>query len=141
NGMRAYGSGTVNLYLGTQEGGEVRITNGNGRNNGADIVYRDIRASDFISSSSLEYKTNIEPFEGSGLYHVNKLKVMTYHMQDDVDNFIFDRKKVGLVAEHSMDVASDDGKAIELYTLIAYMVSAIKEVNEKVMILEYGVAT
>src|SRR5699024_9588227 len=48
NGMRAYGSGTVNLYLGTQEGGEVRITNGNGRNNGADIVYRDIRASDFI---------------------------------------------------------------------------------------------
>lgn len=133
NGIRSLsGSGKVNFYIGVRGGGEVRITNGNGRNGGSGIVYRNIRARKFITSSSREYKTEIKDFKESALSLLDELNVVSYKFKDDVKRLGDGATTtVGLIAEDSAFVAAEDKRAIDNYKLTTLNTKGIQELSKK----------
>ncbi|WP_096436472.1 phage tail protein [Alteribacter populi] len=130
-------TGHTNLYLGVSgtDNGEVRVTNKLLRNDG-DTTYYPIRASEYRNGSSLQYKTNIEPLEDDGRYVINKLEVVKYFLQQDVDNGVYDNEQVGLISEFSPEVATKDQKAIIIYKLLGYAVKAIQEQDDIILDLK-----
>lgn len=129
--LRAGGIRTndTNVYLGVHAGndGEVRVTNSLGYNQGGTIGYRPIKASEYRNGSSIEYKTNVEPLEMSGLFVITKLDVKQFRLKEDIDNGNYSNLQVGLISELSPEVASQDLKSINLYKLASYNTKAIQE--------------
>ncbi len=126
--------GNTHVYIGMRGGGELRATDSYGRNydelGAGKITYRDVRASDFINASSIEYKTNIVDFEGSALNIINDLKVVNYNLKDDLARGI-NKVKIGFISEHNPEIATDDHMAIETYKLTSLQTKAIQEVDLK----------
>lgn len=126
----------TNLYLGVPSGsadGKVRVTNNNGYNSGKGIGYRPIQASKFETASSIVHKTNIEEFKGNALKIIEGLNVVNYDFKEDIENKILDNRQIGLIAEHSPKVATNDFSAIDIYSLLMYCVKAIQELNQKIL--------
>ncbi|GLO64405.1 tail fiber domain-containing protein [Oceanobacillus kimchii] len=126
----------TNLYLGVPSGsanGKVRVTNNNGYNSGKGIGYRPIQASKFETASSIVHKTNIEEFKGNALKIIEGLNVVNYDFKEDIENNILDNRQIGLIAEHSPKVATNDFSAIDIYSLLMYCVKAIQELNQKIL--------
>ncbi|MCY1103761.1 tail fiber domain-containing protein, partial [Shouchella clausii] len=98
--------------------------------------YRPIRASSFEPGSSLSYKQNIEPVDYSVLPIIDKLGVVSYNLNSDVDAGIYHNKQIGVIAELSPEVATSDGKAINLYKLATLNTKAIQELHAKINELE-----
>ncbi|BAC12171.1 phage tail protein [Oceanobacillus iheyensis] len=124
----------TNLYLGVPSGsadGKVRVTNNNGYNSGKGIGYRPIQASKFETASSIVHKTNIEEFKGNALKVIEGLNVVNYDFKEDIENNILNNRQIGLIAEHSPKVATNDFSAIDIYSLLMYCVKAIQELNQK----------
>jgi len=119
-----------NFYLAVDATGELRVTDLFGAG-ATEIGYRPIRTSEVRNGSSITYKTNIEPLADIGLSTINNLDVNRYILQTDVDNGIYDNWQVGLISELSPEVATPDGKAINLYKLLGYNVKATQEVDVK----------
>jgi hypothetical protein len=133
NGIRAgFGSSaTIHFYIGTNEGGEARVTNSAGRNAGGTIGYRDIRAREFNESSSRTLKTNIEPMTENALAEINKLTIVNFNLIDDLDRGIFDNK-TGLIAEDSPTFATEDNMAIRTNKLVMYGIKSVQELSSHV---------
>lgn len=117
----------INIYIKPSATGEVRVTAANTTDS-----YVPMRASEFRNGSSLEYKTNIEPLETSGLYVINKLQPQQYYLQVDLDQGNYSNQQVGFISELSPEIATQDQKAVNLYKTIVYNVKATQEVDEKV---------
>ncbi|MYL41832.1 phage tail protein [Virgibacillus salexigens] len=115
----------ANLYIGTSSG-EARVTNNLLYNNG-DVGYRPIAASEFRNASSIVYKTNIEDLAVEGLPIINNLSVKEYVLQEDVDNGVYDNWQVGFISELSPEIATPDGKAINIYKLLGYAIKGMQE--------------
>lgn len=124
----------ANLYLGTSTG-EVRVTN-NLLYNGGDIGYKPIKASAFNQASSRDYKSNVSELPDVGLETVMGLKVVSYHLKDDLEEGITDNEQVGLIAEDSAPVATNDLSGIDLYKMASYSLKAIQELSDRVEKLE-----
>ena len=126
----------ANLYLGTSTG-EVRVTN-NLLYNGGDIGYKPIKASAFNQASSRDYKSNVSELPDIGLDTVMGLKVVSYHLKDDLEEGITDNEQVGLIAEDSAPVATNDLTGIDLYKMSSYSIKAIQELDQRLTKLEEG---
>jgi hypothetical protein len=112
------------LYARPAATGVLRITA-----RGTTDSYRPAEASEFRNASSIQYKTNIRNLTTEALPIINNLEVKEFIFQEDVDNQIYDNWQVGLISELSPEVASPDGKSINLYKLVSYAVKAIQELS------------
>lgn len=131
-GMR---TNATNIYFGVPSGsanGKVIVANNNGYNSGGSVGYRPIVASAFENGSSITLKTNVEALSIDALEVILNLSVVEYDLIDDVENGVFDNRQVGLISEHSIEVASSDGMAIDLYKLTSYNTKAIQDINTKI---------
>lgn len=91
-----------------------------------------ITATSFYESSLRELKTNILPFEKSGLDLVNSLDIYTYDKKDgSVKN------KVGIMIDESPEeFASEDQTSVDLYKTIFVQAKAIQELTKRIEELE-----
>ncbi len=89
-----------------------------------------------LFASSREVKENIEPYE-KGLEAVRDMDVKIYDYIGPVDGRQTGR--VGLIAEEMPEELQGmigDVKAVDVYGLVAVLVNAVKQLDEKVKILE-----
>ncbi|MBN6887029.1 phage minor structural protein [Cytobacillus horneckiae] len=126
SGIRAR-VGDSNMFLATNSGGAVHVTNFAGYNSGNGITYMDIYASDFKKGSSKAYKTNISPLKEVGIKVVNSLTIVEYDLKTDIQYGRNYRKSIGVIAEDSPAIATIDGKAINPSEMSAYNTKAIQE--------------
>lgn len=135
------------LYLATDGGGSVAVTDVKGFNAGNGITYRPIVAAAFREGSSLLTKQNIEPFDGKALALINKVDVMQYNLNSDVDEGIYDKKRYGIIAELNPEFSDDNGLTIDkskldmahlkaTQELSAFTLEALSELYERLEILE-----
>lgn len=117
------------FYIGVANGAEAKVTT---RSLGGNPVYRPIRAAEFLEASSITYKQNIEPLDYEVLPLVRGIEVKQYNLNSDVDAGIYHNKQVGLIAELTPEVATQDGKAVNLYKLTSYNTKAIQELADKI---------
>ncbi|MGP4041891.1 phage tail spike protein [Gracilibacillus sp. D59] len=82
--------------------------------------YLPVRASDFITASTVTGKTNIKDFntalEATATDIIMDQNFHTYHRQSDIDKGIYDKKRVGLLSEESHYLFRDE-KGINNYSL------------------------
>lgn len=84
----------INYYVKPADNGEVRIQ---GSHSGA---YRPIRASSFPTSSSINYKTNIESLTyEDAKFLLDNAEIFKYHLLSNVENGIYDKPKIGMISE------------------------------------------
>ncbi|MFC6464947.1 phage tail spike protein [Marinilactibacillus sp. GCM10026970] len=121
-------SGTRDIYISPNGQGAVRISNTNGD-------FYNIRASNFLVSSSRKLKTNIRPADVDALSIINGLKVVNYYLIKDLKDGI-EHTQIGLIAEDSRIVASLEGDSIDGYKVDAYLIKAVQEVDNKVINLK-----
>lgn len=118
------------IYLATDKGGSVAVTDYRGYNAGDSIVYRPIVASSFREGSSMLTKQNIEDFEGSALQLINNVSIKQYNLNSDVDAGIYDKKRYGIIAELSPDFHDDNGTSIDKSKLDMAHIKATQELVE-----------
>jgi phage minor structural protein len=102
-----------------------------------------IRASSHPTGSSIHYKQNIEPLTTEeAFYLLNQTDVYKYNINSDVENGIYYKKKIGMIAEMlPHELRDDDG--VDSYTLVSTLWKVVKEqqktieeLTERVNILE-----
>jgi hypothetical protein len=120
-------NGGTHVYVRPSSGGEVRATV-----TGTTGTYVPMRASNFYTSSSRSFKTNIEKLDDVGLETINQLNIMEYDLIDDLDRGVFNNRQVGLISEDSLSVSTKDVKAINQYKLLSYNVKATQELSTMV---------
>lgn len=123
-------SGSHNIFITPQGTGSV-IVGDRGLAN-----YWNIHASAFLTRSTRESKTNINPYFGDALSILKTITVSTFNMKQDLNKGI-NELKVGFIAEDSVPIAEKDGLGrmvgINTYTATAYLVKATQELDEKVI--------
>ncbi|ADU30375.1 phage tail spike protein [Evansella cellulosilytica] len=145
NGIRRDSSGR-GFYIGTWDGGDVHITNGNGYNAGDGIVYRDVRASGFIEASSVIYKDNIERYEDNATAIIMSLNPSSYYLKEDLEHGIYDKKRLGLIAEEvpslfrNEDAINYNSVMIALLKMNQEQQERIEELEQKVEDLELAIS-
>ena len=91
----------------------------------------DMVASDFVKQSTRESKTDIKPIETKGLDIIGRLNPVSYKKKDKVAQGIIETE-LGFIAEDSLEVATVDGQGIYDSHIVAYLVKAVQELNEKI---------
>lgn len=128
--------GDSDLFLATDRGGAVRVTNYSGYNFGNGITYRDIHAANFTRQSTRDAKTNFntfsQEFNQTALEIISGLKVLAYDLKSDIRDGITDNRQIGFIAEDSPAIASKDGKGIISDVLLSFHTKAIQELDKKV---------
>ncbi|MEM4995032.1 tail fiber domain-containing protein [Priestia sp. SB1] len=80
--------------------------------------YRSIRASSFPTGSSATFKTNIKPFEEDALALLKDVNIYEYYLKSDIDNLIFDKKRIGMISETVPSIIRDE-TGVDVYTISA----------------------
>ena len=96
-------------------------------------TYRPLRASSFPTGSSISYKTNLERVDErvDALTLISETDVWHYHLKSNVDNFIFDKPKIGVIAEMVNPLIRDED-GVDPYSMVAVAWRAIQQLSEKV---------
>ena len=102
----------THIYLRPSSSGVARVTT-----SGSTSTYRPIQASSFDVSSSYTYKQDITEMKRSALDIVDELKVYEYRMKSDVEAGIYDLWRIGLIAEYSPQVSTDENMKIDTYKM------------------------
>ncbi|WP_413527362.1 phage tail spike protein [Marinilactibacillus psychrotolerans] len=113
--------GSRDIYLSPNGQGKIRVAN-------VDHAYYPIRASAFENASSRKLKDNIETYTGNALDVINGLTVVEYELIVNMNDGIYD-KQLGLIAEDSLSVATNDGESINTYRWTAYITKAVQELS------------
>lgn len=121
--------GSHNIYIRPQGTGVLHV--GDGTN------YYNIRASAYLNSSSIKFKTNIENYGESALDKIMDLRVVSYDLKKDIADGV-ENRQVGFIAEDSPSISSVDGGSIDLYKLGSLTAKAIQELAVKVDELSKG---
>ena len=102
--------------------------------------YVPVRASSFPTGSSINYKTNIEDLSSryDALGMIKGLRAKHYHIQSNVDSGIFDKPKVGFIAE-LVDPIFRDEDGVDVYTITAMNVEATQQLDKRITELELTV--
>ena len=82
--------------------------------------YRPVRGSSFPTSSSINYKTNLERVDErvDALALINETDVWHYHLKSNVDSFIFDKPKIGVITEMVNPLIRDED-GVDPYSMVA----------------------
>lgn len=123
------GYGSHHIYIRPQGTGVLHV--GDGTN------YYDIRASAYLNSSSIKFKTNIENYGESALDKIMDLRVVSYDLKKDIAYGV-ENRQIGFIAEDSPSISSVDGGSIDLYKLGSLTAKAIQELTVKVNELSKG---
>lgn len=101
-------------YAYIQSDNEARVTKVNDGN-----TYMPIRASGFPTGSSVKTKDNIKPFsDEEALYLLDTTPVWTYHLIANLEAGIYDKPKVGLLAEGvPQKLRDEDG--VDPYSIVS----------------------
>lgn len=118
----------TNFYIGV--GGEVRVTNKKGYNNGKTIGYLPIKASKFNTVSSRKYKSNIQDLEIDTLDILRKTDIKQYNLNTDIDNGI-DKTKYGVILEDTPEVLHE-GDAIDIYGMVSILWDVVKKQQKQI---------
>jgi len=103
--------------------------------NNADTAYTQVTASDFVTASKREYKTNINPYEKTALSQIKAMQVYTYIRKETQYGDIEGRYHIGHLQEDMpLLVRRDDG--IDLYALCAFQTKSIQELLARIEKLE-----
>ncbi|MGG4434619.1 tail fiber domain-containing protein [Priestia megaterium] len=81
-------------------------------------TYRPIRASSFPTGSSATFKTNIKPFEEDALALLKDVNIYEYYLKGDIDNLIFDKKRIGMISE-TVPALIRDEMGVDNYTTLS----------------------
>ncbi|WP_425203589.1 hypothetical protein [Priestia megaterium] len=124
-------TGVGNAKLESTAGYAALVANGSdqiayiGSKNEARVVdsddfstYRSIRASAFPTGSSATFKTNIKPFEEDANALLKDVNIYEYYLKSDVDNLIFDKKRIGMISETVPSIIRDE-TGVDVYTISA----------------------
>lgn len=106
----------LNAYVGTDL--ELRVTS-RGISNLDPIVYRSVRALSFIEASSAKYKTNIELFNADVIGMLKDTSIFTYHLKSNIDSGIYDKPKIGMIAEATLPIFRDED-GVDHYTITSF---------------------
>lgn len=117
----------THVYLRPTPGGVVRVTT-----TGTTNEYRPIQAKSFDVSSSYTYKQDITEMKRSALPILDELKIHEYRMKSDVEAGIEDDWKVGLIAEYSPQVVTDDGLKVDIYKMQSLHWKASQEMLQEI---------
>lgn len=92
------------------------------------VNYRPIRASSFLNGSSINYKTNLEKIESvlDAIGLIRDTQVFKYHLQSNIDGLIFDKPKVGVIAE-MVDPLIRDEDGVDTYSMVSLAWAAIQQ--------------
>lgn len=121
-----YTSGDITLLAGanttiTQSGANITIASTN-----------TITAEAFYESSLKKFKTNIKPFNKSGIELINSLDIVTFDRNDS--NI---KNKIGIIADDSpSEILNEDHDAVDLYKTVFVLAKSIQELNAKIKELE-----
>lgn len=118
----------TNFYIGV--GGEVRVTNKKGYNNGKTIGYLPIKASKFNTVSSRKYKSNIQDLEIDTLDILRKTDIKQYNLNTDIDNGI-NKTKYGVILEDTPEVLHE-GDAIDIYGMVSILWDVVKKQQSQI---------
>lgn len=119
-GYAFIGSGTNGLL---RTDGEFRVISPSSTG-----TYKPIRASSFPTASSINYKTNLEKVDDrvDALNLINETDVWHYHLKSNVDSLIFDKPKVGVIAEMVNPLIRDED-GVDPYSMVAIAWRAIQQ--------------
>lgn len=117
-----------NFYIGV--GGEARITNKKGYNNGKTIGYLPIKASKFNTVSSRKYKSNIQDLEIDTLDILKKTDIKQYNLNTDIENGI-NKTKYGVILEDTPEVLHE-GDAIDIYGMVSILWDVVKKHQQQI---------
>lgn len=81
-------------------------------------TYRAIRAASFPTGSSATFKTNITPFEEDANALLKDVNIYEYYLKSDIDNLIFDKKRIGMISETVPSLIRDE-TGVDVYTISA----------------------
>lgn len=93
--------------------------------------WRNIAANAYANGSSLTMKTDLQNFEESVLDEIVNTDIMTYRYKSDVEEKGEEAPThVGVISEFApKHVATNDGKAVDLYAMISFAWKAIQELK------------
>lgn len=93
--------------------------------------YRPVRGSSFPTSSSINYKTNLENIDEriDALALINETDVWHYHLKGNVDSFIFDKPKIGVIAEMVNPLIRDED-GVDPYSMLSVSWRAIQQLHD-----------
>lgn len=102
-------------------------------------AFYNIKASDFVVSSSETIKTNIVTSEISALDQIKDLTVVEYDLVKDVEEGTID-KQLGFIAENSPSISNPTNDAISLYKANALATKGVQELLARIEALEARVS-
>lgn len=122
-GYALVGSATNLLLRAT---GEVRVVTPSSSG-----TYIPVRASSFPTSSSINYKTNLESVDSrvNALELIKETDIWHYHLKSNLESGIYDKPKVGVIAEMVNPLIRDED-GIDLYSMIALSWKAHQQQSE-----------
>ncbi|MGD6778844.1 DUF859 family phage minor structural protein [Sutcliffiella horikoshii] len=89
-------------------------------------TYQAIRASSFPTGSSILYKENVEQLPDGALDIVLGNRVFKYHLTSNLNNGIYDKPKVGFIAE-MVDSLLRDEDGVDTYSIVSILWKAVQE--------------
>lgn len=117
----------INVYVRPTNTGSLRVTT-----TGTTNEYRPVQAKSFDVSSSYTYKQDIKEMTRNALPILDELKIHEYRMKSDVEAGIEDDWKVGLIAEYSPQVVTDDGLKVDIYKMQSLHWKASQEMLQEI---------
>ncbi len=103
-------------------------------------AFYNIKASDFVVSSSETIKTNIVESTISALDQIMDLTVVEYDLVKDVEEGTVD-KQLGFIAENSPAISNPTNDAISLYKANALATKGVQELLARIEALEARAST
>ncbi|WP_214771278.1 phage tail protein [Exiguobacterium sp. s133] len=87
-----------------------------------------VYASGVALTSSVTRKTNIEVYNEDAIDFVKSVNIYTYHYQSDVDEFNFENKQIGVLAEAvPMLLRGGESDSINVYALTSMLWKAVQQ--------------
>jgi Chaperone of endosialidase len=103
-----------------------------------------VRAAGIVLSSDIRFKKNIAPLQNS-LSNLLKINAVSYNWRNDdfTERNFSDKKQFGVIAQEIetifpelIDLDSQGFKSVNYIALVPVMIEAIKELNQKITLLE-----
>lgn len=92
----------------------------------------EVHASAFYQTSSRTFKTNIEPFNISGIDLLNDVNIVTFNYLNDLDN-----QHIGFIAEDTpTELSTKNQNVMDTNSTIGVLIKAVQELTNKVKELE-----
>lgn len=92
-------------------------------------------------TSSVVYKTNIKPLADGALEILKDVNIYEYHYQRDIDEFNFENKQVGVLAEAVPAILrGGENKSVNAYAMTSILWKAVQEQQQMIQTLETRIA-